>query len=55
MTRQRIAGILATILLIPSFLYLACGPGFYAAPWPQTIALAAAAIGILLAIHALDL
>lgn len=52
---HRIAALLAATLLIPSFLYLSCGPGFYASPWPQTIALAALAASVILAVHALDL
>lgn len=50
--KHRIQGALATILLIGSLLWLAAGPGWYANPIAQTIALAAAAAGIHLALRA---
>lgn len=50
--KHRIQGTLATILLVGSLLWLACGPGWYANPIAQTIAWAALAAGIHLALRA---
>ncbi|RYQ36317.1 hypothetical protein [Bifidobacterium pseudolongum] len=50
--KTRIQGILATILLAGSLIWLMAGPGWYANPTAQTIAWAAAAAGIGLALHA---